>query len=180
MGMALKAKRWTLAEMHALPEDSNKYELIDGELFVSPAPSDLHGLIVARLNELLVPYVHKNRLGLVYAPRSVFRVKRRIEVEPDLMVRKPHPGPVRRWETAPIPSLVIEVASPGSRSYDLIKKRDVYMNNGIPEYWIVDDETRSIRAIRPDREDVVTITMMTWSPADAIKPLRFRVAKIFE
>jgi len=66
MSTPSRDRRWTLEELHALPEDSNTYELIDGELFVTPAPTDEHGDICARLNAILVPYVLAQGLGLVY------------------------------------------------------------------------------------------------------------------
>src|SRR5262249_41133212 len=83
--MALKTKRWTLAEVHSLPDDGNKYELIDGELFVTPAPAPIHERILERLTFVLDPYVRANGLGAVYHPRSVVQF-RRSEAEPDLMI----------------------------------------------------------------------------------------------
>src|SRR4051812_45596473 len=70
MRMATEIKRWTLEELHSLPDDGNKYELIHGELFVTPAPSNDHETVLARLSELLFPYVRANKLGLVYHPRA--------------------------------------------------------------------------------------------------------------
>ncbi|HEY2165322.1 MAG TPA: Uma2 family endonuclease, partial [Gemmatimonadaceae bacterium] len=90
MEMATKLKRWTLDEVHSLPDDGNKYELVRGELFVTPPPSDDHETILARLTGVLSPYVEAHRLGLVYHPRAVMRY-RGSEVEPDLMVRQPSP-----------------------------------------------------------------------------------------
>src|SRR3954464_1486124 len=72
MHMATKLKRWTLEELHSLPDDGNKYELIHGELFVTPAPSDGHETISARLTRMLDPYVEAQGLGFVYRPRAVF------------------------------------------------------------------------------------------------------------
>ena len=90
MEMATKLKRWTLDEVHRLPEDGNKYELVRGDLFVTPPPTDDHESILARVSRSLDPYVEANGLGLVYHPRSVVRFEGS-EVEPDLMVRRPAP-----------------------------------------------------------------------------------------
>src|SRR5688500_9475932 len=57
MAVALKVRKWTLAEMHRLPEDGNKYELVRGELFVTPPAGEVHETIAARLSAILVPYV---------------------------------------------------------------------------------------------------------------------------
>ena len=180
MHTAPQRRRWTLEEVHALPEDGNRYELVHGELWVAPAPSDRHETILARLTHVLVPYVETQGLGLVYRPRAVFRVGREVEVEPDLMVRQPHPDPGGGpWETAPLPILVAEVVSPSTRRRDYGAKRELYMEKGIPEYWIVDGGARTLTVVLPDREPAVVTDRMTWSPADAREPLAFDVARVF-
>ena len=68
MHMATQVKRWTLEELHSLPDDGNKYELIHGELFVTPPPNDDHETILARLTRILDRYVEANGLGQVYRP----------------------------------------------------------------------------------------------------------------
>src|SRR5258708_25171814 len=102
MHMATQTKRWTLEEVHSLPDDGNKYELVRGELFVTPPPSEDHETILGRLSALLEPYVAANGLGMVYHPRSVVRFEGS-EVEPDLMVRQPRKRPVKDWDDAPSP-----------------------------------------------------------------------------
>ena len=121
MGMpAQQTKRWTLAELHRLPEDDgNKYEVVRGELFVTPPPTVDHETIAARLARVLDPYVERHGLGLVYRPKAIVRVRPHSEVEPDLMVRQP---PVRRgtsWDSAPTPILVVEILSDSTRRRDL-------------------------------------------------------------
>src|SRR5262245_23770708 len=157
MPMADTARRWTLEEMHALPDNGNKYELIHGRLFVTPAPTNQHETILGRLTAILAPYVAAQGLGYIYRPRAVFRIGREVEVEPDLMVRLPHPGAEQTWETAPLPSLVVEVASRSTRARDRKEKRAVYVAEArIPAYWIIDERTRSIRVLRPDGIEVET------------------------
>ncbi len=73
MPMATATKRWTLEELHRLPDDGNKYELVRGDLFVTPPPTDAHETILARLTRLLDPYVAAHGLGFVYRPRAVLR-----------------------------------------------------------------------------------------------------------
>ena len=180
MHMAPQSRRWTLDEVHALPEDGKKYELVDGELWVTPAPTDRHETILARLTRILDPYVEAHELGFVYHPRAVFRVGREIEVEPNLMVRQPHSEPGGLWETAPRPILVVEVVSPSTRRRDFGQKREVYVENGIPEYWIVDGVARTITVIAPGREPTIVADRLTWAPTDAGGPLAFEVARVFE
>ena len=118
MEMATSTKLWTLNEVHSLPDDGNRYELVHGVLYVTPPPLDDHETVAARLTRVLDPYVAANGLGFVYRPKAVFRIGRKVQLEPDLMVRRQHPSPRhsdKDWETAPTPSLVIEILSPGTR-----------------------------------------------------------------
>src|SRR5215218_4823069 len=101
MHMAHAAKRWTLEELHSLPDDGNRYELIGGELFVTPPPSEEHETILARLSRILEPFVAANKLGFVYAPRAVIR-HAGSEAEPDRMVRRAKQKGDRDWDDAPI------------------------------------------------------------------------------
>src|SRR3982751_4020232 len=90
MAVALKVRQWTLAELHRLPDDGNRYELVRGDLFVTPAPGNPHEAIAARLTRIIDPYAAKHGLGDVYRPRAVMMFAGS-QVEPDLMVRLPHP-----------------------------------------------------------------------------------------
>lgn len=176
--MAIETRRWTLEEMHALPEDGNIYELIDGELLVSPAPAPRHEGPAARLAALLTPYVLEQRLGMVYRPQAVFRIARRVELEPDLQVRA-ELDEDKDWEDQPVPLLVVEVHSPRSRLIDLTKKRDVYLGAGIPEYWTVDPEARTLTVHRAGREPEVVTGSLAWLPAGASAPLVLDVSALW-
>jgi Uma2 family endonuclease len=176
--MASTTKQWTLEEVHSLPDDGNRYELVRGELFVTPPPIDPHETIGARLTHLLVPYVERENLGYVYHPRAVMRFEGS-QVEPDLMVRQPNPNPDPTWDNAPTPILVIEIFSPGTRRRDQIQKRSIYMDAGVAEYWIVDEERRTITSVRLDREDVVAREELVWNPPGASAPFILTVARVF-
>ena len=166
---------WTVEQLDRLPDDGNRYELLGGELLVTPPPSEAHETIVARLNALLVPFVVANRLGLVHHPRSVVQIGGE-RTEPDLMVRAEsgHTG----WANAPIPILVVEVLSRSTRDRDLGKKRRFYMKAGVAEYWIVDREERVVIQVRPGGEQRISTTL-TWSPPGTRATLDIHTAKIF-
>ena len=178
MHMATNIKRWTLEELHSLPDDGNKYELVRGQLFVTPPPNLEHETILARLSRILEPYVAAHDLGFVYHPRSVLRFEGS-EVEPDLMVR-PRPRELRvDWDQAPVPMLVVEVFSGSTRRRDRQDKRELYAEAGVDEYWIVDPERRVITIAHLDgREETVGDTL-TWSPRGAGAPLVLQVADLF-
>jgi Uma2 family endonuclease len=178
MSMPNTARAWTLAELHRLPEDGNKYELVYGELFVTPAPTEEHETIAARLTRMIDPYVAKHRLGLVYRPRAVVQ-RRKSEVEPDLMVRTERIRRKGSWRGAPVPLLVVEIVSPTTRRRDHIKKRTYYEDIGVAEYWIVDASERSVRVVRPNVEDTVVTATLSWMPAGVPRPLAISLARLF-
>jgi Uma2 family endonuclease len=179
MPMAHHAKKWTLEELHSLPDDGNKYELIRGQLFVTPAPKVSHETILARLTRILEPYVVANGLGYVYHPRAVIRVADDTEVEPDLMVRQPPEDETVDWTEVPAPILVIEVVSDSTRRRDRVQKLGLYTDIRIPEYWIVDGDDRTIRALRLGRDDVVADDTLVWHPAGAELSLVIGLAEVF-
>lgn len=170
-------KVWTLKDMDALPEDSNTYELVHGELFVTPAPTNHHETIAVRLARSLDAYAAANDLGYVYRPRSVIQ-RDGSQVEPDLMVRKP--GDTRLpWDKAPVPILVVEILSPSNKRRHRQAKRAFYAEVGVAEYWTVDPITRTITSVRPGELDVVAATQLSWYPAGATEPLVVDVPGVF-
>ena len=181
MALAARVEPWTLEQLHRLPDDGNKYELVRGELFVTPPPGDEHETILATLHEILAPFVSAHRLGHVYRPKAVMRFEGS-EVEPDLMVRAPHPdrrGEDSDWTRAPIPTLVVEVLSDATRRRDRNQKKALYLDAGVAEYWIVDGVERTITVVRRAGETVVN-DRLTWSPDGAASRLEFAVEQTFD
>ena len=178
MHMATKLKRWTLEELHSLPDDGNKYELVRGDLFVTPAPSPAHEAIANALAEIIEPYVRVRALGKVFRPRAVVRLEDS-ETEPDLMVRAvPHPLP-DSWDDMPRPILLVEVLSDTTRRRDQVDKRRLYVDAKIPDYWIIDGEARTIRVVRPGLDDIFSKGLVSWHPEGAAEPLVVDAAELF-
>ena len=179
MAMPDTLDRWTLAELHRLPDDGNRYELVRGTLFVTPAPSYAHQRLASVLGARLQPYVAARGLGEVAHPRSVIRIGIDTEVEPDLMVR-PVPSPLpTRWEDAPLPILVVEIISGTTRRRDRVDKRELYRDLGIPDYWIVDGERRIVRVVRPGADDVDVSAVLTWHPDGVAEPFELGLPEYF-
>jgi len=126
-----------------LPEGS-RAELIDGELFMCPSPREPHQWVVANLHLLLGGFVKSRKLGRVYtAPFDVHLPSGDI-VEPDILfVAKNNMGIIQDWIRG-APDLVVEVMSPAGLERDRVVKRDLYANNGVREYWIVDVANKSV------------------------------------
>lgn len=178
MLMAQAAGAWTLADLDRLPDDGNTYEVIDGELFVTPAPSPVHEQLAAALHELLLPYVQREQLGQVYTGKSVIQTQKS-QVEPDLMVRKmPRPIP-ETWPELPTPILVVEVLSGITQRRDQVEKRAFYLRTGVANYWIVNRWDRTIRVISANDADVTIGTEFTWHPRGAANALVVNVEEFF-
>jgi Uma2 family endonuclease len=179
MVMADATKVWTLAKLHSLPDDGNKYELVRGALFVTPPPTLDHETIAARLNRILVPYVEEQKLGEVYRPRAVVRAKGS-EVEPDLMVWKPGDPGIANWDSGPPPVLVVEILSPTTRRRDRREKRDFYLDDcHVGEYWIVDPEDSTITRVRAGEGDDIARHELVWYPRGASRALTVELSSVF-
>ena len=125
----------TVEDMENMPDDEFRYELDDGVLIVSPAPSSLHQLVVFRLAQILDGARPPELLVLPGVGVNISRFQHRV---PDLaIVRADSMGTV--FQERP-PELVVEVASPRTRLYDRNRKKDVYEGFGIPAYWIADPD----------------------------------------
>jgi Uma2 family endonuclease len=177
MLMSLKARRWTRGDLDRMPDDGNRYEVVRGDLFVTPPPRVEHEAIVEALLRRIGPYVWNHEIGHVRLPKSVM-IFDGSQVEPDLMVLPPI-GQVRSWERMPTPLLVVEVLSDSTARRDRVAKRSFYLDAGVAEYWIVDADTRSIVIARRDLADERVTTQLEWLPIAGLDPLAIEVAQLF-
>ncbi len=179
MGMPEVVERWTREMVLALPDDGNRYELVDGELLVTPAPAMRHQHAVMLLAECISPYVKANGLGQLLLSPADLSLGGKHLMQPDLFVLRGLP-PDRRWEHVQNPILVIEVLSPSSGRADRLVKRRRYQRSGIPEYWVVDLEARIVERWRPDdQRPEILDEQVTWKPEGAGEPLVIPLAGFF-
>ena len=165
MLMASETATWTVAQRDRLPDDGNKYEVVGGELFVTPAPSVRHELIAHDLFELLSPYVREQRLGIAFdLLTDVIRGEHDV-VMPDVAVypftRETAPA---QWADAPRPILIAEIRSPTTWRRDVGPKRELYVALGVPDYWIVDGDARTVTVVRPGHPDQRVTDILRWHP----------------
>jgi len=137
----------TYLDYEALPADGRRYEIHDGELSVTAAPVPRHQRVLRDLHALLWDHVKSRGLGeVLFAPVAVILAETTI-VEPDLVyLDSPRAALVSGRGIEGPPALVVEVLSPGTAAVDRGIKRQLYARYGIPHYWIVDPERRSIEA----------------------------------
>lgn len=145
-----ESRVWTYADLLAMPEDiSRRYEILEGELFVSPSPSIDHQVLLQELHERLSIHVRNHRLGQVLTgPVDVKRSEYEVAVPDILFVRKERAHIIRRGEQTIIepPDLVVEIVSPSSQRRDRTQKLVFYAAFGVQEYWIVDPLRRTFAA----------------------------------
>ena len=148
--MAMRARvRFTADDLWETPEDGNRYEVIDGELYVTPAPLEPHQKAATGLVGYLWPYVHQRRIGAVYAAPLAVVLDEENAVQPDLVyVSRERQGIVVERGLAGVPDLVVEVLSQRTQARDRGVKMKRYATADIPHYWIVDPGARTIEAYR--------------------------------
>ena len=177
MGMPAERSNWTAEMVRALPDDGRRYEVLDGELLVSPSPSPPHQRAVGELFLILGPFVSSHGLGEAFvAPADVEFSDDRM-VQPDVFVA---PEIVTSWREMKAPLLIIEILSSSTARADRIKKRRVYQEERIPEYWIVDIEGGVVERWRPDElRPEVHSDVITWHPRADVPPLNIHLPHFF-
>lgn len=158
----------TYAQYCLLPEDGKQYEVIDGELFMTPAPKPKHQEIVVRLTEELSRFVRENSLGKVSVAPVAVLLDQHTVLEPDvLFIRQQRLEIVKEQAIEGAPDLVVEVLSPSTFYKDLRKKMTAHSQFGVQEYWIVDPETQTIE-IYARRDDKLQLAR-NFSSGDAVE-----------
>ncbi|MDX2056264.1 MAG: Uma2 family endonuclease [Gemmatimonadales bacterium] len=174
------ARVWTRQEVLALPDDGNRYELVDGELLVSPSPRPVHQRAVGAFYRRLHGYVRANRLGeALFSPADLDLGSGQL-LQPDVFVIGPAaPGP-REWSDVGIPRLVVEVLSPTTARYDRIIKRRRFQRSGVPVYWIVDVDARLVEVWIPtETSPRVVDERLEWRPDPETVPLTIDLPEVF-
>ncbi len=181
MGMPSSAIPWTREMVLALPDDGNRYELLDGELLVTPAPRARHQDAALALVVRLSGYLRTHRIGhLGFAPADLALEGGQL-VQPDVYVVPLVEGrPPRNWPEYGIPLLVVEILSPSSARADRIVKRRRFQRTGVPEYWVVDLDARVVERWGPDDErPAILDEVVTWHPVPGVPPLEISLPELF-
>lgn len=145
---------WSYDDYAALPDDGNRYEIVEGVLYMSPAASINHQKIVGRIFYYLFTYVELAGLGTVLTSPVDVVLSRPNIFQPDVLVIL-NAGQEKLQEAKIVgaPDLVVEVASPGSSINDRNRKYRVYARTGVREYWIVDPGTRTVEVLVLEDDD---------------------------
>lgn len=153
----------TVDDLDAMPEDGYRYEVIEGELFVSRAPGLPHQLVTANIIGCFLKYLDRNAIGRI-VPTPGLILSKYSGVIPDLVFYSHARGKeiIANDRLNAAPEIVIEILSPGGEniSRDRVAKRQLYAKHGVGEYWIVDSENRAVEVYRLTNQSLELATVL--------------------
>ena len=182
MSMAIESARWSRDELERFPEDGNRYEVLDGELLVTPQAGFDHQFVAARLVHALYAYCAAHKIGVVVGPGAVIWGKNELQPDVEVIPVAPPPPRNRTWQTLPFPILAVEILSPSgvSRARDLGVKRDAYLGRGIATYWVLEPDERCVHIwLAATREESVVSNVLRWNPKPAVAPFEITIDQLF-
>jgi Uma2 family endonuclease len=184
MHMPASARRWTADEVRALTEESRhwpRYELIDGELLVTPAPRPVHQIAAVELTRKLADYVEREGLGLTLLPPADIELDAGTIVQPDVFVVPANDAaPLLDWRQVRALLLAVEIISPGTARRDRETKRVFYQRTRVAEYWVVDLDARRLERWWPgDEEPEVVREWLDWRPLEYRPPFQLDLKVFF-
>ena len=139
----------TYEDYARLPDDGKRYELLEGEIVVSPSPNTKHQEVSGRLHYALHGWAQRTGTGKVFAAPCDVVLSPHDVVQPDLLfIAREHRSQITADNIQGPPDLVVEILSPATAERDLDRKRRLYERHGVAEYWIVDPDTRTLTVFR--------------------------------
>ena len=180
MGMPEATARYTAEMVQALPEDGNRYEVVHGELLVTPAPAPLHQVVLRRLMRALEDYLEPLGRG-----ETVFPAPADISwdddtlVQPDISVVAPEEVSPD-WRTFRTLLLAVEIVSPSSARADRLVKRRLYQERRVATYWVVDPDARLVEVWHPeDERPAIVSDTLRWQVEPEAPELLVKLAELF-
>jgi Uma2 family endonuclease len=179
MGMAAPIY-YTADMVRALPDDGNRYEVVHGELLVTPAPRLWHQQLSIRLCTALSVSLRSERVAVVLSSPADISWGRDVLVQPDVFVVPVEEARLQDWSKIRHLLLAVEIVSPSSARADRFTKRRLYQEQGVPVYWMVDGEAALIEVWTPDMDlPIVERERVTWRPAGAGHPFVLDLQDLF-
>ncbi|MFI5280097.1 MAG: Uma2 family endonuclease [Gemmatimonadales bacterium] len=178
-------RRYSVEEVLAFPADGNRYEVVRGELLVTPSPRYDHQLVVGRLVFALRSFLAAMNLAdsALTAPADItWGIPPRDAedlVQPDIFVLHPDER-VASWVNVARLALTVEVVSPSSTRADRVVKRRTYQQHRVETYWVVDPDAQLVEVWHPEDERPLIVTdTLTWRPTDSAPELAINLAELF-
>jgi Uma2 family endonuclease len=182
MGMpdTLTPVYWTADMARRLPDDGNRYEVVYGELLVTPAPRLWHQRLILRLASALEEYLARHPgSGVAFTSPADISWGQDVLVQPDVFVVPVEQAKTLDWNAIRDLLLVAEVLSPSTARHDRFTKRRRYQEARVPLYWIVDGEARQVEIWT--LEDVfphMERDRLIWQPEGAAAPFTLSLEEL--
>lgn len=169
--MSTPATKLTYHDYQLLPDDGKRYEVIDGDLYMTPAPVTRHQMIAMRLSHALMTYLETHPIGTALAAPCDVLLSDVDILQPDLLVvLQDGLARITDKNVQGPPDLVIEILSPGTAGRDRDLKRKRYEHFGVREYWLVDPDRNTVEILRLE-QNRFTRASLTSPPSQASSPL---------
>lgn len=148
-----RSKEWTVDDFLKLEESNTPCELINGELVMSPAPTPFHQNVTSNLNDFLKAEARKTGGLVFFAPIDLY-IDRRNVFQPDLVfISSEKRTIITNRGIEGVPDLIVEIISPSNVFTDRNRKKKVYQQIGVREYWIVDPANYTLEVYKHDQPD---------------------------
>ncbi len=139
----------TFEAFRQLPDDGKRYELIHGEVRLTPSPNTRHQTVLHNLDMSLGQFVLQKKLGEVWTAPLDVRLGEDTALQPDLIfVSNARAAIIREGYIEGSPDLVVEVLSPSTAAHDRATKLSIYAAAGVPEFWLVDAQARTVEVLK--------------------------------
>jgi Uma2 family endonuclease len=186
MAMPAIRRRWTAEAVRALASEQRawpRYELVRGELVVTPAPGAIHQIAVLEIAAMLREHLECAPIGLAMVSPAHLELEPGSVTQPDVFVVPAAidiAGQQLEWSDVKSLLLAVDVLSPGSVRTDRIEKRDFYCDVGVPEYWIFDLDARAVERWTPMTETPEILRdRLVWTPSIEA-PFSIDLARLFD
>ena len=161
--------KYTYQDYLLFPNDGKRYELIEGDRYVTPAPRTKHQRICTNLVTFLNEYVRRQERGVVFCPPTDVVLSQMDVVQPDLLfISRERTSIITKENIQGAPNLVVEILSESTRRTDEIIKRKLYEKHGVPEYWIIDPEIDTIKVFRLAKKTYAPAIELTLEAQDLL------------
>lgn len=150
--------KFTYEDYLLFPDDGKRHELIDGDHYMTPAPTTKHQKVSINLSALMHAYAHRTKIGHVFAAPTDVVLSNLDVVQPDLLFVSAARAPIVTDKNIQgPPDLVVEIVSETTRRTDEVIKRKLYERYGAKEYWIVDPELETVKVYRMTEKGYVRV-----------------------
>ena len=175
-------RRWTEEEFYSARDAApagERWELVDGQVLVTPSPHWIHQRVIARVFVQIAAYVRQHALGEAFPSPLDVKLEPGLVLQPDVLV-VPAGELRRRSDVVRRLLLAVEVLSPSSARHDRVTTRPRYQRNRVPEYWIVDDTSQTVERWTPDDDRPELLAeRLVWHPAGAPEPFVLDLVRFF-